>query len=64
VIYFGHSLAGALIKLTNLQNDASPLEVHLTDSEGRATFTLPSSGTPPGHCGQVSPRHWVKALSG
>ena len=45
VIYAGRPLAGALVKLTNLKNDASPFEVHLTDHEGRATFPMPSSGT-------------------
>jgi uncharacterized GH25 family protein len=45
VIYAGHPLAGALVKLTNLENDAAPFEVHLTDHDGRASFTLPNSGT-------------------
>jgi uncharacterized GH25 family protein len=44
VLYEGHPLAGALIKLTNLNDDATPLEVHLTDPEGRANFTMPHSG--------------------
>jgi len=30
VIYAGRPLAGALVKLTNLNDDASPFEVHLT----------------------------------
>jgi uncharacterized GH25 family protein len=45
VIYAGRPLAGALFKLTNLENDASPFEVHLGDRDGRASFTMPSSGT-------------------
>jgi uncharacterized GH25 family protein len=45
VIYAGRPLAGALVKLTNLKYDASPFEVHLTDHDGRATFTMPNSGT-------------------
>jgi uncharacterized GH25 family protein len=45
VIYAGRPLTGALVKLTNLEHDASPLEVRLTDHEGRATFTMPGSGT-------------------
>jgi uncharacterized GH25 family protein len=45
VIYAGRPLAGALVKLTNLKNDASPFEVHLTDHDGRATFPMPNSGT-------------------
>jgi uncharacterized GH25 family protein len=45
VIYAGQPLAGALVKLTNLKDDASPFEVHLTDQQGRASFTMPNSGT-------------------
>jgi len=45
ILYAGHPLAGALVKLTNLKNDATPYETHLTDRSGRATFTMPSSGT-------------------
>lgn len=45
VIYARHPLAGALVKLTNLQDDASPFEVHLTNHDGRATFTMPNSGS-------------------
>lgn len=45
VIYFGRPLAGALVKLTNLQQDAAPFEVHRTDGEGRAQFSVPNSGT-------------------
>jgi uncharacterized GH25 family protein len=45
VIYEGHPLVGATVKLTNLRDDASPFEVHLTDHDGRATFTLPDSGS-------------------
>ena len=44
VIYAGRPLTGALVKLTNLKDDATPLEVHPTDAEGRASFTLPTSG--------------------
>jgi uncharacterized GH25 family protein len=45
VIYAGRPLAGALVKLTDLENDASPFEMHVTDHDGRARFTMPSSGT-------------------
>lgn len=45
VIYEGKPLAGALLKLTNLEHDAEPLEMHLTDHEGRADFTMPTEGT-------------------
>jgi uncharacterized GH25 family protein len=44
VIFVGQPLSGALIKLTNLENDALPFEVHLTDHDGRASFSMPSSG--------------------
>jgi uncharacterized GH25 family protein len=45
VIYEGRPLAGALVKLTNLEHDATPLEMHLTDRAGRASFSLPKGGT-------------------
>jgi uncharacterized GH25 family protein len=45
VIYAGHPLAAALVKMTDLRHDASPFETHLTDRNGHATFTMPRSGT-------------------
>jgi uncharacterized GH25 family protein len=45
VIYEGRPLAGALVKLTNLEHDTAPLEMHLTDHAGRASFTMPKGGT-------------------
>src|SRR4051812_32138970 len=45
VIYAGRPLAGALVKLTNLQDDASPFEVRHTDDRGRASFTMPNAGS-------------------
>lgn len=45
VIYEGRPLPGALVKLTNLEHDAAPLETHLTDGAGRAMFQLPRSGS-------------------
>src|SRR5882724_2211176 len=44
VIYEGRPLAGALLKLTNLAQDAPPLDAHLPDSAGRATFIMPDCG--------------------
>ena len=44
VIYAGHPLAGARVKLTDLNDDAVPFEVHLTDQGGRASFTMPTAG--------------------
>jgi uncharacterized GH25 family protein len=45
VFYAGHTLTGALVKLTDLGQDASPLETHLTDGNGHAIFAMPKSGT-------------------
>jgi uncharacterized GH25 family protein len=45
VLYFGQPLSGALVKLTHLEHDAEPVEVHLTDGEGHAQFMMPESGT-------------------
>jgi uncharacterized GH25 family protein len=44
VVYEGQSLEGALVKLTHLENDAVPLETHMTDRMGRATFVMPTEG--------------------
>lgn len=44
VLYQGRPLAGALVKLTELEHDAAPFETHRTDSAGRATFVLPTQG--------------------
>jgi uncharacterized GH25 family protein len=45
VFYEGQPLAGALVKLTDLKQDASPFEVHVTDANGRAIFPMPGTGT-------------------
>jgi uncharacterized GH25 family protein len=45
VLFEGRPLAGALVKLTHLEQDAIPLEVHRTDASGRAVFQLPDSGS-------------------
>ena len=44
VLYKGRLLPGALVMLTNLAHDATPVESHVTDREGRATFDMPQSG--------------------
>jgi uncharacterized GH25 family protein len=44
VIYEGKPLAGALVKLTNLDFDFKPLEMHRTDTAGRASFNVPHQG--------------------
>jgi uncharacterized GH25 family protein len=44
VLYRGHPLSGALVKLTDLAHDAEPLEKRRTDAQGHATFEMPRSG--------------------
>ncbi|CAN7252354.1 DUF4198 domain-containing protein [Duganella sp. LjRoot269] len=44
VLYFGKPLAGATVKLTNLDHDAEPFETRVSDSRGRADFGMPQSG--------------------
>ena len=45
VLYQGRPLQGALVKLTNLEFDGRPLEMHLSDKDGRAAFKVPHVGT-------------------
>ena len=45
VLYEGRPLSGALVKLTNLAADEKPVATALTDVGGRATFTVPRSGS-------------------
>jgi uncharacterized GH25 family protein len=45
VIYEGHPLQGALVKLTNLEFDMRPVEMHATDPAGRASFHVPRNGS-------------------
>lgn len=42
VLYLGKPLPGALVKLTRLEHDESPVETHRTDIAGRAAFTVPA----------------------
>ena len=42
VFYEDLPLPGALVKLTNLEHDDAPLETHVTDGLGRASFTIPA----------------------
>jgi uncharacterized GH25 family protein len=44
VFYRGRPLAGALVKLTDLADDAEPVESHRTNASGRARFSMPSRG--------------------
>ncbi|HEY6925564.1 MAG TPA: DUF4198 domain-containing protein [Steroidobacteraceae bacterium] len=45
VLYQRRPLAGALVKLTQLEHDSAPLETQLTDPAGRAVFHMPAEGT-------------------
>jgi uncharacterized GH25 family protein len=45
VIYQGRALAGALVQLVDLDRDVEPLETRVTNSAGRATFTMPAAGS-------------------
>ncbi len=45
VFFEGQPLAGALVKLTQLEHDDAPVEERLTDASGRASFKLTPSGT-------------------
>ncbi len=44
VLFHGRPLAGALVKLTNLEFDVRPVSTHLTDASGRAQFEIPRTG--------------------
>jgi uncharacterized GH25 family protein len=44
VLFEGRPLAGALVKLTNLEFDGRPVETHLTTPDGRASFAVPHTG--------------------
>jgi uncharacterized GH25 family protein len=44
VFYEGRPLAGALVKLTKLEEDAKPAAVQRTDKAGRTTFKVPHQG--------------------
>jgi uncharacterized GH25 family protein len=44
VLYYGQPLAGALVKLTNLEHDEAPVELHRTDNHGQAQFAMPGDG--------------------
>jgi uncharacterized GH25 family protein len=45
VIFEGRPLAGALVKLTQLEHGDAAHEIQRTDQAGRASFELPRSGT-------------------
>ena len=45
IFYDGKPLAGALVKLTNLEFDIRPVAIHRSDKDGRASFQVPRTGT-------------------
>jgi len=45
VLYHGQALAGALVKLTNLEQDAVPIAQQVTDQDGQAQFIMPEHGS-------------------
>jgi uncharacterized GH25 family protein len=44
ILYDGHALPGALVKLINLEQDVAPVEARRSDGSGLATFAMPQSG--------------------
>jgi hypothetical protein len=44
IYYEGKPLAGALVKLTNLDFDTRPVEMYRSDAAGRASFNVPDHG--------------------
>jgi uncharacterized GH25 family protein len=45
VFYKDRPLAGALVKLTDLDHDDQPFETHLTGADGTASFAVPKKGS-------------------
>jgi uncharacterized GH25 family protein len=45
VVYDGHTLAGALVKLMNLEQDLVPVQARRSDTMGLATFSMPQTGS-------------------
>lgn len=45
ILFEGRPLAGALVKLTNLDFDTRPLQSIRSDSDGKAVFQMPSVGS-------------------
>jgi Domain of unknown function (DUF4198) len=45
VLFDRRPLVGAMVKLTNLDDDAKPVATVRTDATGRATFAIPARGT-------------------
>jgi uncharacterized GH25 family protein len=45
ILYEGKPLAGATVKLNNLDFDYRPIETQMSDGAGRAVFKMPKTGT-------------------
>jgi uncharacterized GH25 family protein len=45
ILFEGRPLPGALVKLTRLESDERPIQTARTNDRGRATFTVPQSGS-------------------
>ena len=58
VIYEGRTLAGATVKLSNLESDEKPVAVRKTDKNGKAVFRIPENGT------WLMNVVWTKPISG
>ncbi len=43
-LLIGFALAGALVKLNDLDHDAEPVAMRRSDAQGRAVFRLPGKG--------------------
>lgn len=58
VFFEGRPLVGALVKLTNLDFDTRPVEMHRSDAAGRASFNVP------GHGAWLVNVIWTKPIAG
>lgn len=45
ILYDGHVLPGALVKLINLEQDLAPVDARRSDTMGLATFPMPQTGS-------------------
>ena len=45
ILYHGRPLAGALVKLNDIDHDAEPVEMRQSDARGRAVFSMPGPGS-------------------
>ena len=45
ILYDGHALPGALVKLINLEQDLASVDARRSDTMGLATFPMPETGS-------------------